>query len=978
MRIFVVVLLWLWVCLSVWGEPAWVIVYGNNGVKAEGIPPGMADCLNRLVKQRTPIRGVFLAPGGGWGVLHGTNVVEFALTPSMDDLRRALDTAYAGGQLIRQVSVAPDRDAWAILCGENQLVAQRCPDRLIDVYNSKLRNLRIESVALGPQNRFVITYDRSGFDATTDQQTLDQLMEVSKRGERFGYAWMTAETTGFTFGEIGYGAVKAPDRLWAALLACRDANQPFQAVAVRDADMPGVVLNIEPGAVAVSPANPQPASPSSSVQSGTLVSIETGGSVQSGGARADFPAHALTRPLQAQLTILPAPAALANTNRRLLSPGYQLELDQKTFREAITLTLPFERSKLPAGAENRIYGVLVRGSACQRIQPTRVDMQNATVTLQTRTILPEVACDAPNGFRPIYFAVVADVEELKSVLTRADCVIYGAGATKELSQKVAPEIYRAFQKIRDAFRGMGFELDSTIHIFLGKLNGVRGHADDNNLELDVSLWKDDDGSKGTLAHELFHNVQFFHFKKAGARGFLTGPSAESEKDWAAEATAQWMAYRLYPNSSNLRVWLEGLDIQYAYRTLLTFASIMNADTNYPYHQYQSFVFFAYLDQYYQASELLLAMYPKNTPTQPGESVGAFLENFVATNPDRKGRRLKFADLFQDFLVRYAWTKDFAPLSSMGAEGQLGPKGVLKLPRSGPENKPGDENRIDAEGKHPYQFLHVACNLPEGEGEKRVFSHTFRELMVLRESPGRYALLRAHNISSTLSETKHEKGSLKINLKGASFLRLVAFPYRKGMRAPVFGTSRSPVTIPHWEAQDGAIIWVLNPTEEHAGNYELTVSAEVEGEAPPAPAAGPWIIDSLPISQVFAGKPIGSGTLFISGPEGGVVGNAQQQVPVSAFWESLHFKIRGNCHGSRSGGTVEGMIRVEGIVADNSSPVGSTGISAKRKINELWPFTGTYDSRRVFLQVPGHGTLEFQVKHTRDVKKVVPPPPRDQW
>lgn len=782
---FRLLLLLLLLSINVWAQPCWVVVHDDNGVAATGVPQPLSDVLHQISAQGHPIKSVFLTHDGGWGVVYGRNAWQGQFSPAMQDLGQALTTAQATNREIRFVAVSPDSDAWAIVMDNRDLLGQRCPEGLVSYANQLSPNSRINSLALGPNRSFYLNHDRGVFRAEGDGAILAAAQELNVRNESPQCAWIGPGTYGLCYARNRMHWVNVSPVLQQQVQQVAAEGGEVQCVAISQNaqnNLQFALASNRKAAVAVTP--PVPVSQEAPKMG------PSGGNLSASGATVSFPAGALAAEQSAALRVFASPPEPANTNTVLISPAFQLEMDHQRFGQPVTVTLPIDRSKIPAGAENRIHGILGLGPACERVVAQRVDLEKSQVTFQIDRSYTQASMEGPGGGKD-YLAVAIDASEYREVLNKPDCIIRGAGPSLAKAQQQAESVYAAFSYIRARYKEMGFDFNRQVEIDLVQMKqgGYRGVATFQGVDYNVDIWNDQDDSKGTLAHELFHVIQ-----NSRAQIF----ESDNEGFWLNEASAQWMAFNLYPNSSILLSWRALLGRDFVFKDLFSF---LRADAQVPdpitkeiplAPQYQGHVFLAFLNANYDLVAILQKIYPQ---AQSRQLTGhELLENVVAATLDRSGRRRTLSDVYVDFVIQYLSQKSIAPIK--GAP-QLGASGELVIP----------------EGIEYFQ----RCPIPTQAEGRRVYRKTFD-----KELAPRYGVVSAYTLDSATQGD--EKGDLRLQASGAPGLRLVVFP-KSG--PPIIGRPGQALTLKNWEKQGRATVLVIEAANDGMRSARLTASMPID-------------------------------------------------------------------------------------------------------------------------------------------------------
>ena len=686
-----VFLLVLWMLAGgAWGQ--WVIVHDGNGVVASGVPDSLCQALQGVAQQNEPIKCVFLHQDGSWGIVSGHNRWQASLTPQFAELSSDVQSLQSGGYELRQVSVQPDGPGYAIVYGDKGVAARRVPQSLVNYLQPGIPGKRIGCLTLGPADHWFVSFDQGGYQSVAALTVLDAIKPLAAAYRRMDWVWYTNHQFGMIYESNGWTGLRIPSDLAQELNQLNARRSAIQVVAAPERGVGSASLRLQPNlAIASTPV------------------LEVAKDV-------------------------PAPA---NAFRRLVSQPYAL-----TAGLPLEVTLPFDKASLAAGAS--VYPVLGRGAATVRLPGGRVNLEKGELSFRIEQNA-RVHLDGGADFRSSFFAAAVDAPGLKEVLPgKPDCSIWAEPRTFAKAQAAAPSFYRTLSDVRAKYAALGYRLPAHLDVYLVPLKGVRGVAGPQSLEFNLDVWADDDSSRATIAHELFHIVQATH-----GRGAHLNQITQVEGNWADEATAMFMGYRLFPKADTLWLWAQALDPEFLYRELMSFVPNSSGENpGYPAHQYLSFIFFRFLETLYDIDAVLQALYPTASPqTRPG-SVHEVLENFVAGTPDRKGRTRPMSEVYVDFALSYAWHKDVSPLERAS---RLRKKHSLQLPPAG----------------GPY---HVGWNLPYDDGGQRRMSKSFRG------NVGNYAISRAYSISSMTLEKKKEKGDLTIRVEGPAKIRLVVFPY----------------------------------------------------------------------------------------------------------------------------------------------------------------------------------------------------------
>ena len=487
---------------------------------------------------------------------------------------------------------------------------------------------------------------------------------------------------------------------------------------------------------------------------------------------------------------------------RVLS-SYRLQNAPAVARKALTLTLPFDPSKLPAGARaEQVIPVLAAGKGWERVRGASVDAQGGSVTFSLRRVVPLINGQGTEGGPDPRFALVVPLSQ-QVLLERAPGLeVWASRQDEGRARQVLAQVKESVATARAGFKG--FELPETIYLHLSRLDpgvhgDVAGYASGGDT-ITLNLAQEDVTGLVTVSHEVFHLAQ----QQAKIRNLSASAKEVSKRtvyrgQWLDEASAEYMAYSLLPASERGSKALgPGLE-EFAFRGLLHTSS--TDATRYP-HQYQAFLLFCFLEKHYDTRALIRRCYEsyltgadEESETWDEEQV---FQTVLASQEDRRGRKRDLRRLWVEFLLQFQWQKGFEPVSIHGADLGLGAPGKVLVPSA--------------------HLTRVA--FPKGQRQRQ---------WTLPRAPG-YSLAHAFELDSALEEGQGE-GDLRLSLGDATGATLIVFPRQgQGHGPPRMG---SQVVLEKWHQPQQVMVWVVETGPQGSAKLTLKASYTGEGEEPPA-------------------------------------------------------------------------------------------------------------------------------------------------
>lgn len=559
----------------------------------------------------------------------------------------------------------------------------------------------------------------------------------------------------------------------------------------------------------------------------------SGGTVESGKAKAEFPPGALVREQKVKLAEASDTKAVTYTSA---GPAFTLNTEQAAFARPVTVTLPIEVSRLPPDVTpDRISVMLAQDGFGERLADVRVDLAAGTVTVTLERAVPLIhtqGAPAAAGAPPVLQAAIGPV---MGVVLNTERAIYQARGGVVGARELAEEARALMKLVLNQYRDVNVPQPGKLVIeFMNEDTGALAFTTSANIPyigVSVPYWgqTNQQGRIAALAHEYFHVLQHMlvaqNLRKTGT---LVRPEimATGSERWLYEATATWMETHLIPGAATHNV--PRLTRDFGYQPLNHYEEVTKesvaAKTNF--HQYAAFSFFSYLDTLYVGrnivtrfwSEYLSGSWTRSTIADDAQrGAGSFgqldhLDHILQTTPDNTGRKRNLREAYANFLLHYYYYKDFDPVSCNGLEKELGKPRDLALP-----------NRL------------VAWSLPEGDIRQKTMT----------VAGGPFAIVKTFDIKQKLDPKAKDKFDLEVSLGLAERADpkeslLIVFPYKQKVQAPLVGNAKNRVQLKDWQDYAGAVVWVVDLSVH--GGWDLIMTAEVkkpkeEKEPPPAAAAG---------------------------------------------------------------------------------------------------------------------------------------------
>lgn len=561
-----------------------------------------------------------------------------------------------------------------------------------------------------------------------------------------------------------------------------------------------------------------------------------GGAIERGGARLQIPPGALAR--SELVDFLPA-GEVPTLTYQPAGPAFALRSEQAWFAKPLLVTLPIDRSRLPAGTKaEQVYAVLAQGGLGERLEGAKVDLSAGTLTVALDHATPLVAAQGTAGPSPpgpgtpaaaAPPVVQAAAGPAFGVVLMTPQAIYGAPMNLPGREQMVEEVRQVLHVARAQYRDIEIDPGQLLVEIVpmnARINAfVSGRY---RLSVNPDFWAayTEMARIDTLVHEYFHLVQNRFVARNLGRTGASVPSdfrARGQADWLWEATATWMETHLVPSAGARQ--LGRLTRNFCYLPLNQFDEVSTkpGDVNpeNP-HQYSAFVFFSYLDTLYPGRHVVLNVWSDYlsgnwvADTVENDALrgrGTFnpltvLDRYLQATPDNRGRRRNLREVYADFLLHYNWTKDFPPIAGGVHNKELGDARELVLP-----------GRI------------VPWTLPFDDGGKLRLQRTETA------SGGPFDIVRAYHITNQL-DAKGQRGDLEVRLgiqriAPAEESLLVVFPYKRGTEAPLLGNSQNPVKLENWQDYIGAVVWTVDLSLN--GNWNLTTIAELKRSRQPEAA-----------------------------------------------------------------------------------------------------------------------------------------------
>lgn len=538
-----------------------------------------------------------------------------------------------------------------------------------------------------------------------------------------------------------------------------------------------------------------------------------------------------------------------DTGETRLSPHFILDTDQPVFREPVTVTLPFDPTRLPKAATARdVYPVLTSGPLYERLDvPVTVGADGKSITFALTRLVPLInsqtsppagaAGSAPQG-PPALAAAAASPDSMVVLETSPTRAIWTTREWEAPARAQLDKIKARLALVEDAVRNAGFEPIASYRVNLKKLlSGYWAMAGGGRfIDLNMDMMNADPEAtgktygldltgaageawwRGVLAHEYFHLVQQRTVDANAAKSPGPHNYDTSANKWLVESTADFMATQFVPEYvPHVRAWT---DAEIGYRPL----QITGAGSGYRQSEYQSFVFFSFLNTIYDGPRLVRAIFDcymndsargDKAPADEMWSPAKVVNKVLRALPDRKNnvgaRNLR--GTFGEYLMHLYWQRDFAPVNVRPNQFWPAEPGILYIPR--------DPLSGELSATHVTQLT-----LPQARSGGDIMSVPFKAVPGSHQFP--YLIIHSYWITNGMAAKDTYRASLWATITADSDCMLVAFPMKQNKASPpVLGTYR--LEIPDWQQCQAAVVWVVDIGRQIP--RELEFKAEVRIHAP---------------------------------------------------------------------------------------------------------------------------------------------------
>lgn len=572
-----------------------------------------------------------------------------------------------------------------------------------------------------------------------------------------------------------------------------------------------------------------------------------GGEVSLPGIHVQFPQGCLSHDQIVWVHPVPdAPVEPARIGEIRVSPSFAISAGQAAFQTPAQITLRLNRASIPM-RETRdpdIYPVLRVGRWSERLSGGTTNADGTEITFPLPRLVPMINGSAPIAPASVTVGVVADMAGLVCVKKLPWVEFHAPPEHTNTLARFMPELQ---QNLALFMQRAGEDLLATppvVQIILRPLSGnALGQASaGHTIELDPAkmLAGGSPSPKGALSHEFFHLIQQqYKIQNLKRTGHSITPEDlyTSDHSWFDEGTAEWAMTVYCPEE--IPAMMRSISCDYSFISLLSTEDINSALSRQA-HQYQNYIFFAFLDTLYDGKRLIrdcLTQYLgdgfvlQDTKADEEYRAGPWsgrdvLDLVLQSSPDRQGRKRNLREVYSEFLLRFNWLKNFSPLDRYTTESTLGAPGQLRLPPASPVATNTD--------------FQVGWNIPETEDGNRVLQK--KSELFYSELP--LAIAKAFNISSMTRSG--ETGDLSIELKATGMeprhCYMVIFPVRDGVQKPLVEKSNTPVILKGWEKYGGAVVWAVDVTRR--GGQELQLNAKFQAAARPPPGSPAWRLTGI--------------------------------------------------------------------------------------------------------------------------------------
>lgn len=545
-----------------------------------------------------------------------------------------------------------------------------------------------------------------------------------------------------------------------------------------------------------------------------------------------------------------------------VSPAVALTTTRLAFAKPITITLPVDPAKLPAGADaKRLHAVLLMDGLREELSaPVVLSEDRLHASFSTDRLLPLVNDNAPASTRPGEappsgppgIVIGADSEPIvildRSSGIEISCPTSAQAVAAPFVQPAKTLVTAALAK----YRGMGFTVPALARIHLERFpddrkNSLADAGGGERIRVNLTRWlgTPDAGRESALAHECFHLVQqTMQLSNLRTGGYALDNETLSPLStrWFAEGTANFMLTRCYPDWLHVGSELASISLHYGYRSLTAYddTQTTNLDVRLP-HQYENYIFFAYLNSLYDGTAIIReccslfasSRFVLDTSEEDKNAEQAawnmmdVLNQVLRTTSDRLGRKRNLSVVYADFLVHFYWLKDFEPMSYLSATSpddyvqriikELGEPRQIRLPL-GAATASSQDRTVDS-------ALVTGWNIPDGT----VLSKS------VTTNGGNYCITHAYRIDSMSSDKSKPtlKGDLTITLDTTRTdlkdrVMMIVFPIKNGVQEPEVGNPANPIQIKNWQTYAGALVWIMDFTRP--GGLEMTLKATLKPAA----------------------------------------------------------------------------------------------------------------------------------------------------
>lgn len=566
----------------------------------------------------------------------------------------------------------------------------------------------------------------------------------------------------------------------------------------------------------------------------------SGGRVSAGGATVEIPAGALPNPGIVSVTPVAAPARTINPGQTIVSQGFAVSLPRPYLAKPATITLPFDKSRLPAGTNaDDIRPLLVaEDGSYERLERVAVDMEAGEVTARFDHAVP-VIYFLEGGLAPRKGALTVAVESLIFVETGPYYVAYVTGSEYARHISTAREV---LDKARGALAS--FDNPPPFNLIICDISkpGAAGFASNNTIELDAADIEQTPAALPTyLIHEYFHLVQQHARKMNLMLARYSGDVFEAhmgrDAEWFREASADYIADVINANDAMTRLRFGSLSPQFGYQPLTTIEEITGGGAL-P-HQYSSAIFLHYLNEYGNGPEIVREFWRLYLAEEDDYDELKVLDKAIQTVARRHGREApSLENIYVRFLLQYYYLKKFEPYSKIHDRSLMGGERIIRF------HKP-----LHTEEFLPLRGLQTSVAtiyFPETEGFRIIQS--------------------GYLFNGDMSREGDLDVRVVMDNPGPSDNRYLAvvFPRPKDgpdlgpHLEPLFSNSRGPLTIPDWKNYRDALFWIVSVDHDgfRSGHLEFRIRERDTGDVDAAV--------TIKVVSSADGRPIPGAAVNISG------------------------------------------------------------------------------------------------------------------